>query len=145
MEKSRQTPSARRIVGMVVGIVIIGLGIALFKQSHLGNDSISALNMRLAEMLGISLGVQNLCTVVYAAIFVKDVKAAVQRGLGVAVISALAVQEELAAGKLLSFDLDRSGVFRRIYLAWPTGCPLTAAERRFADYVLSHAEQSNTG
>ena len=62
MEKSRQTPSARRIVGMVVGIVIIGLGIALFKQSHLGNDSISALNMRLAEMLGISLGVQNLCT-----------------------------------------------------------------------------------
>ena len=64
----------------------------------------------------------------------------VQRGLGVAVISALAVQEELAAGKLLSFDLDRSGVFRRIYLAWPAGCPLTAAERRFADYVLSHAE-----
>lgn len=70
----------------------------------------------------------------------EDVKAAVQRGLGVAVISSLAVQEELAAGKLLSFDLDRSGVFRRIYLAWPTGCPLTAAERRFADYVLSHAE-----
>ena len=57
-----QKPTTRRIVGMVVGIVIIGLGIALFKQSHLGNDSISALNMRLAEMLGISLGVQNLCT-----------------------------------------------------------------------------------
>ena len=38
------------------------LGIALFKQSHLGNDSISALNMRLAELLGISLGTQNLCT-----------------------------------------------------------------------------------
>ena len=55
-------PTTRRIVGMVVGIVIIGLGIALFKQSHLGNDSISALNMRLAERMGISLGVQNLCT-----------------------------------------------------------------------------------
>ena len=62
MEKTRQTPSVRRIIGMVAGIVIIGLGIALFKQSHLGNDSISALNMQLAEMLGISLGVQNLCT-----------------------------------------------------------------------------------
>ena len=37
-----QKPTTRRIVGMVVGIVIIGLGIALFKQSHLGNDSISA-------------------------------------------------------------------------------------------------------
>ncbi len=54
--------SARRVIGMVAGIVIIGLGIALFKQSHLGNDSISALNMRLAELLGISLGVQNLAT-----------------------------------------------------------------------------------
>ena len=55
-------PIARRVVGMVAGIVIIALGIALFKQSHLGNDSISALNMRLAELLGISLGTQNLCT-----------------------------------------------------------------------------------
>ena len=55
-----QKPSARRVIGMVVGIVIIGLGIALFKQSHLGNDSISALNMRLAELFGISLGVQNI-------------------------------------------------------------------------------------
>ena len=45
-------PTARRVVGMVAGIVIIALGIALFKQSHLGNDSISALNMRLAELLG---------------------------------------------------------------------------------------------
>lgn len=52
-----QKLSARRVIGMVVGIVIIGLGIALFKQSHLGNDSISALNMRLAELFGISLGV----------------------------------------------------------------------------------------
>ena len=55
-------PTARRVVGMVAGIVIIALGIVLFKQSHLGNDSISALNMRLAELLGISLGTQNLCT-----------------------------------------------------------------------------------
>ena len=37
-------PTARRVVGMVAGIVI------------------SALNMRLAELLGISLGTQNLCT-----------------------------------------------------------------------------------
>ena len=28
-------PTARRVVGMVAGIVIIALGIALFKQSHL--------------------------------------------------------------------------------------------------------------
>ena len=56
MNKTRQAPSARRIIGMVVGVIIIALGIALFKQAHLGNDSISALNMRIAELLGISLG-----------------------------------------------------------------------------------------
>ena len=35
-----QKPTTRRIVGMVVGIVIIGLGIALFKQSHLDRKSV---------------------------------------------------------------------------------------------------------
>ena len=61
MNKTRQAPSARRIIGTVVGVIIIALGIALFKQAHLGNDSISALNMRIAELLGISLGVENIC------------------------------------------------------------------------------------
>lgn len=59
--KNTEKPSTRRIIGMVVGIVIIGLGIALFKQSHLGNDSISALNMRVSELLGVSLGLENVC------------------------------------------------------------------------------------
>ena len=61
MNKTPQAPSARRIIGMVVGVIIIALGIALFKQAHLDNDSISALNMRIAELLGISLGVENIC------------------------------------------------------------------------------------
>lgn len=52
----------RRVLGMVICIVIISLGIAIFKQSHLGNDSITALNIRLSELRGISLGVQNICT-----------------------------------------------------------------------------------
>ena len=59
--KQTEKISARRIAGMVVGIIIIGLGIALFKQSHLGNDSISALNMRISELLGVSLGLENVC------------------------------------------------------------------------------------
>ena len=59
--KNTEKPSTRRVIGMVVGIVIIGLGIALFKQSHLGNDSISALNMRVSELLGVSLGLENVC------------------------------------------------------------------------------------
>ena len=58
MEKNRVM--LKRYIGMVLGVLIISIGIALFKESHLGNDPISALNMRLAEILGISLGLQNL-------------------------------------------------------------------------------------
>ena len=50
----------RRYIGMLVGVLVISIGIALFKESHLGNDPISAFNMRLAEIFGISLGQQNL-------------------------------------------------------------------------------------
>ena len=50
----------RRYIGMLLGVLVISIGIALFKESHLGNDPISALNMRLAEIFGISLGQQNM-------------------------------------------------------------------------------------
>ncbi len=54
--------TARRISGMIAGIVILSLGIALFKESMLGNDSISALNMRLAELWHMPLGNEQLIT-----------------------------------------------------------------------------------
>ena len=54
-----QKISARRILGMVAGVVIIGIGIAVFKFSHLGNDSISALNLRLAELVGLPFSIEN--------------------------------------------------------------------------------------
>lgn len=50
----------RRILGMIAGVVIIGIGIAVFKFSHLGNDSISALNLRLAELAGLPFSVENI-------------------------------------------------------------------------------------
>ena len=50
----------RRVAGMLVGIVIISLGVALFKFAHLGNDPFNALNIRSAELAGLPLGVQNL-------------------------------------------------------------------------------------
>ena len=53
-------PGIRRILGTCIGIIIIAMGIAFFKKSVLGNDSITALNLRLAELRGIVLGVQNL-------------------------------------------------------------------------------------
>ena len=51
---------------MVLGVFIISIGIALFKESHLGNDPISALNMRIAEIFGIPYGFQNLlCNILF--------------------------------------------------------------------------------
>ena len=54
-----QKISLRRILGMIAGVVIIGVGIAVFKFSHLGNDSISALNLRIAELSGLSFSIEN--------------------------------------------------------------------------------------
>lgn len=45
----------RRVAGILVGIVIISLGVALFKFTHLGNDPFNALNIRSAELAGCPL------------------------------------------------------------------------------------------
>jgi len=39
-----------------IGVVVIGLGCALFKQAGLGNDAFTALNIRISEISGIALG-----------------------------------------------------------------------------------------
>ena len=55
--------------------------------------------------------------------------------MGVAILSSLAVREELAAGKLLAFDFLPEGAYRKIYLAWRKDVALTPLEQRFARYV----------
>ena len=50
----------RRYLGMTAGVFILSIGIAMFKVSHLGNDPMTALNISLADLFGISLGQQNL-------------------------------------------------------------------------------------
>ena len=46
----------KRIIWCLLGVVIIGLGCALFKQSACGNDAFTALNITISERTGISLG-----------------------------------------------------------------------------------------
>jgi len=70
----------------------------------------------------------------------EAIKSSVSRGIGVSVVSELTVREEVAAGKLLSFDLDAGGVFRNIYLCWRKDVTLTSVEKRFVDYTLSQSE-----
>ena len=72
-----QKISARRILGMVAGVVIIGIGIAVFKFSHLGNDSISALNLRLAELAGLPFSIENVLMNLFFVCAAADLGAAV--------------------------------------------------------------------
>ena len=46
-----------------------------------------------------------------------SIRQAVMEGMGVSVISALAVEEDVAAGRLLRFPLGETGLYRQIYLA----------------------------
>ena len=47
----------RRVLVMCLGIVIMGLGISLFKISLMGNDPSSAMVMALGDRLGIDFSV----------------------------------------------------------------------------------------
>ena len=46
----------KRIICCFLGVIIIGLGCALFKHSHCGNDAFTALNIAISDKTGISLG-----------------------------------------------------------------------------------------
>lgn len=52
----------KRIIGSIIGTIIIAMGISVFKEALLGIDAISGLNMRMAELLGWGLGRMNLTT-----------------------------------------------------------------------------------
>lgn len=71
----------------------------------------------------------------------EAIKSSVSRGIGVSVVSELTVREDVATGKLLSFDLDSGGVFRNIYIAWRKDLTLSETEEKFVDYVLTHSEK----
>lgn len=73
----------------------------------------------------------------------ESIKKSVARGMGVAVISQLAVREETAAGSLLEFDLDPEGVYRKIYVMWRKGVVLTRLEQSFAAYARAAAKAGN--
>lgn len=69
----------------------------------------------------------------------EAVKAAVSSGLGVSILSELAVKNDVESGRLLAFPLDSAGAFRKILLAWRRDLVLTAVEEAFIGYVLKNA------
>lgn len=65
----------------------------------------------------------------------ETIKRMVAQGVGVSVLSALAVQREVSDGRLLAFDLDRDGLHRRIYLVSRRDITYTRTEQQFIDYL----------
>ncbi len=65
----------------------------------------------------------------------EAIRSSVSRGLGISVISWLTVQEDVAAGRLLAFDLDAGGTFRKIYLTWRKDSVLSSIEHKFVRFV----------
>ena len=58
-------------------------------------------------------------------------------GVGVSILSALAVEQEVASGTLLAFEMDRSALKRDIYLITLRGRSFTRTEQKFIDFLKS--------
>lgn len=66
----------------------------------------------------------------------------VAEGTGVSILSALAVQEAVAAGQLLQFELDETPVRRSIYMARRRKSSMSSPARTFAELVRKQAKAS---
>ena len=65
----------------------------------------------------------------------EAIRSSVSRGLGISVVSKLTVQKDVDAGKLLTFDLDAGGTFRKIYMTWRRDTMLSGIEQKFIRMV----------
>ena len=75
----------------------------------------------------------------------EAIRRSVARGMGVSVMSSLAVEEDVAAGKLLQFELGEETLWRQIYVVSPRTVrlrsPMVAKFHRFLEtWAASHSE-----
>ena len=72
----------------------------------------------------------------------KELLVSWQISSGVSILSALAVQEAVAAGQLLQFELDETPVRRSIYMARRRKSSMSSPARTFAELVRKQAKAS---
>ena len=65
----------------------------------------------------------------------ESIKMSVAEGIGVSIMSDLAVSSELRAGKLLAFPFEPQAEARKLYIVWPRDMLLTATELKFIQHV----------
>lgn len=72
----------------------------------------------------------------------ETIKQSVSQGMGVAILSNLAVQEEVQRRQLLAFDMEEEGVFRHIYIVWRKDTSLSAQEQRFVAFIKNEIHKA---
>ena len=83
--------------------------------------------------------------VIHTVAYVSDptvLQRLVAEGTGVSILSALAVQETVAAGQLLQFELDETPVRRSIYMSRRRKSSMSSPARTFAELVRKQAKAS---
>ena len=83
--------------------------------------------------------------VIHTVAYVSDptvLQRLVAEGTGVSILSALAVQEAVAAGQLLQFELDETPVRRSIYMARRRKSSMSSPARTFAELVRKQVKAS---
>ena len=83
--------------------------------------------------------------VIHTVAYVSDptvLQRLVAEGTGVSILSALAVQETVAAGQLLQFELDETPVRRSIYMARRRKSSMSSPARTFVELVRKQAKAS---
>ena len=65
-------------------------------------------------------------------------------GCGVSILSALSVQEQVAAGKLLTFELEEKPVSRNIYMVYRKKSDLSDLARGFAQQVRQSKQETTS-
>lgn len=65
----------------------------------------------------------------------ESIKASVAEGIGVSILSDLAVSAEVKAGKLLAFPFSPAPDGRKLYIVWRRDALLSSVELKFIQYV----------
>lgn len=118
---------------------------ALKKQGALGRELLSEPTVAREEGSGTDRTVQNYMNAVgYPKETLRilarvddpeTIKHMVSRGVGVSVLSALAVAREVESGGLLSFEMDQTGLKRQIYLIYRGDARLSRTEKQFVEFL----------
>ena len=62
--------TGKKIAGVILGNLILGIGVALLKVSQMGNDPYSACNMAISDVIGMWLGTYHKCCFIRNTAFV---------------------------------------------------------------------------